>query len=103
MSESAMFKPEYATSLPLAPKIFHADEVIHTSDMPTPSGVWKRLPGYIGEDEVSPETPLPPIGRVVMVFQLKKGGGGHIRARFEDDKAKWLTEYHFRSNPRINS
>lgn len=102
MSELAMFKAEYAASLPFAPRIFHVDEVIHTSDMPEPSGVWTKLPGFVGEDEVSSKTLLPPTGHVVSVLQVKKGGGGYIRVRFQNDTTKWLAEYHFRSNPRIN-
>lgn len=101
MSELAMFKADYAASLPLAPRVFHAGETIRTSDMPKPSGVWQKVPGFMGEDEVSPGILLPPIGRVVVVLQVKKGGGGYIRARFKDDTTEWLAEYHFRSNPEI--
>lgn len=102
MSELAMFNDEYAASLPLAPRIFHVDEMINTSYMPKPAGVWMEVPGSVGENEVSPEILLPPLGRVVAVLQVKKGGGGYVRARFQNETAKWLVEYHFKSNPRIN-
>lgn len=99
--ESVMFKTEYVTTLPVAPRLFHVGDIINSTDMPKPAGVWMKRPGFLGESEVDPGVLLPSTGRVVMVFQLKRGGGGHIRARFYHDKIEWLVEYHFKSNPSL--
>lgn len=98
MTESAMFKPEYTKTLPVAPKIFKADETIYSKDMPKPAGLWEKREGYLGEYEINPNCLRPSIGHVVMAFQLKNGGGGHVRARF----GKFLAEWHFKSNQTIN-
>ncbi len=96
MSESAMFRPEYAKSLPTAPRIFKVGEIIHLEEMPPISGLWEKQDEGLTEYEIEidpPMLPEPLVGRVVMVFQLKKGGAGHIRVRFGD---RYLAEWHFR-------
>lgn len=99
--ESAMFNPDYVKTLPVAPRLFRMEDIVDTDDMPKPAGVWVEQPGILGKQEVSPGILLPSTGRVVLVFQLKRGGGGHINVRFHHNETKWVAEYHFRANPNI--
>jgi hypothetical protein len=107
MPESAQFKDQYAATLPVAPRIFKTGEKIRMQDMPPAAGAWEKRPGFLGSYECEP-TGIPDDmeGRVVFKFQLLRGGGGHIQARFGGkmipEDYKFLVEWHFRGNEEID-
>lgn len=99
MRECVMFTDDYAKTLPEAPRVFKVGELIDSADMPTPAGLWGKLPGFLGVHEIEPQDgPQNVTWRVVMVFQLRRSGGGYIRARSGWGTDNFLVEWHFRAN-----
>lgn len=100
MTECAMFTEDYAKTLPVAPRVFKADDLINSADMPIPAGLWEKRSGFLGEHEIEPQDgPQNVTWRVVRVFQLRRGGGGHIKAR----SGSFVAEWHFRSNAALSA